>query len=147
MEKAAVQTACAVVMGGSATRHGKSHARHNMQGNSAAHGNGIGHSHSSMTSKSLAFRIGACEGGVPRATPGHAIAWKASKYRSENFEGLSAREKADPYLYGPRRCEAARVYSRPLQGPPGRGALLARADGRVVGDHVGQEASELQLLQ
>ena len=26
-------------------------------------------------------------------------------------------------------------------------ALLARADGRVVGDHVRQEASELQLLQ
>ena len=87
-----------------------------------AHGNGNGHSHSSMTSKSLAFRKGASEGGMPpRATPGHAIAWKASKYRSENFEGLSAREKADPYLYGPRRCEVARVYSRPLQGPPGRG--------------------------
>ena len=26
-------------------------------------------------------------------------------------------------------------------------ALLARADGRVVGDHVGQDASQLQLLQ
>ena len=106
MEKAAAQTACAVEMGGSATRPGKSHARHTRQSKSAAHGNGIGHSHSSMTSKSLAFRKGASVGGLPpRATPGHAIAWKASKYRTEDFEGLSAREKADPYLYGPRMVQ------------------------------------------